>query len=105
MAELAPGRAVLVGHLMVTMPAFVAIGAGVGVGWILGFDLMAWLIGGVLGWGTWSVLVPRWRDWVCRHRVDLDAVQRLARWTGLLWARGSFLERTEMRRRDGRRGW
>jgi len=62
-------------------------------------------IGALLAWPCWSILVPRWRDWVEDQGLRPDEVQPLAVRTGLLWPRGFLLERTECKRRDGKRGW
>jgi hypothetical protein len=96
------------GHLTVTLPVLVivALCGGVGraafgaAGLALGL-----LLGAVVAWPCWSFMVPRWRDWVEDQGIAPDEVQDGAVRTGLVWPRGSLLERTEFRRRDGRRGW
>jgi hypothetical protein len=110
----APGplAAVAVGHAMVTLPTLVVIATSAAIAVpVIGlvtpthafeFGVLA---GCALGWACWSFLVPRWRDWVVDRGIDPDRVQRLAALTGLVWARGSFMERTEWPRRNGARGW
>ena len=98
-------RAVLVGHLRVTLPVVAVIVAGLLAGRWYGSARLGGLGGFAVGWLTWSFLVPRWRDWVQDHGLVPEDVQALAVRTGLLWPKGSFVERTEFRRRDGRRGW
>ena len=98
-------RAVLVGHLRVTLPVLVVIFAGVALGRCCGSARLGGLGGFAVGWLTWSFLVPRWRDWVEDQGIAPEDVESRAVRSGLLWPRGSFVERTEFRRRDGRRGW
>jgi hypothetical protein len=78
------------------------------IGWLLngvGALLMGLIIGSVVAWPVWSFLMPRWRDWVEDSGLKGDDVQRLAVVTLLLWPKGSLFERTEFRRRNGKRGW
>ena len=63
------------------------------------------VFGALIAWVWWSFAVPRWRDCVEARGLRPDDVQTLAVQTGLIWPRGSWPERTEFRRRDGRRGW
>jgi len=98
-------RAILVGHLRVTLPVLVVIFAGVVFGRWFGSARLGGLAGVAVGWVTWSFLVPRWRDWVQDQGLAPEDVQSRAVRSGLLWPKGSFVERTEFRRRDGRRGW
>lgn len=67
--------------------------------------LIGIIIGAVIAWPCWSFLIPRWRDWVEAKGLAPEDVQSLAASSGLLWSRGSFLERTEFRRKSGKRGW
>jgi hypothetical protein len=105
--RLSPGLAVLIGHAVVSVPAVLLLGitmfsfAALGHGTLTG----GFFVGVVPAWLWWSFVVPRWRDWVVDHDLDVDAVQSIAVATGLLWPRGFFLEKTELRRRDGKKGW
>ncbi|MBV8757600.1 MAG: hypothetical protein JO257_10005 [Deltaproteobacteria bacterium] len=98
-------RAVLIGHLRVTLPVVVLCVAGIVVGRLCGATRLGGLGGIAVGWLAWSFLVPRWRDWVEDQGLAPDDVYPLALRSYLVWPRGSFIERTEFRRRDGRRGW
>ena len=99
--------AVLHGHLTVSAPAALVL--------ITTFLVSAWLgvrpmgvafgIGITPGWLWWAVAVPRWRDWVVDRGIDPAKVQTLAAITGLVWPRGSFFEKTEFPRRNGKQGW
>jgi hypothetical protein len=98
-------RAVWVGHLRVTLPLLVVIVSCVLAGRSLGAGRLGGLVGVALGWLVWASQVPRWRDWVQDQGLEPQQVQPLAVRTGLIWPTGSLPERTEFRRRDGRRGW
>jgi hypothetical protein len=99
------GRAVVIGHLRVTLIVLAMIVAGGLIGRANGARNAGLLVGCGLAWVWWSWQVPRWRDWVVDRGAPIDEVQRLAVTTALLWPKGSFMERTELRRRDGTRGW
>lgn len=78
------------------------------IGWLLngaGALIFGLFVGSLIGWPVWSFLVPRWRDWVEDSGLKGDDVQRLAALTFLLWPEGSLFERTEFKRRNGKRGW
>ena len=95
---LSAGKAVVVGHLLVTGPVL-AIIAIVGLGGYVWFALPGLLIGGLVGcgvaWIWWSWTVPKWRRWALSRGASPDRVQRLAAATGLTWPRGWIFERTE----------
>ena len=107
-ADASPGtsasRAVLVGHLVVTLPVLLLIALFALVGSALDRAAVGMLLGALVGWVVWSFLVPRWRDWVAGTDAPRAEVQRLAQATGLVWRQGSLFERTEMPRKDGHRG-
>lgn len=98
--RLTAAKAVLVGHLVVNLPVVIVIVAGWIVGSANGHRTSGLLVGGVIGWAVWSFLVPRWRDWAATTNAPPEEVQRLAQQTGLVWGKGSTLERTEMRRKS-----
>lgn len=101
-------EALLRGHTRVTLPVCLIMAAGPTLGWLASGWLGA-LIGLVLGpcfaWPWWSFAIPKWRDWVEDHGIRPEEIQGPAEAVGLVWSAGSFFERTEFRRRDGRRGW
>jgi hypothetical protein len=103
-----PFLAVARGHLTVTLPVVVVIALAGFISRLLagtGGMLIGIIIGAALAWPCWSFLVPRWRDWVEEKGLAPEDVQSLAASTSLLWPKGSFFERTECRRKDGKRGW
>ena len=108
MPLMTPEAAVKRGHLQISIPVVMI---GVVAVLVMGKANwpMAWtdraLLAGLIAWPWWSYAVPRWRDWVEEQGLRPDDVQPLAQQTGLIWPRGFFLERTELRRRNGRRGW
>lgn len=105
-------KAILLGHMIVNLPAltimFVNIAIGLALAYILAdiFPSMSdWgflavlagflLIGFILGWMWWSFIVPRWRRWVLQKGTPKDELQRWGVLTGLVWPKGSFFEKTE----------
>lgn len=103
--ELTATRAVLVGHLVVTLPTLLAIAIAAALGAAFNHVALGLIVGSVIGWIVWAFLVPPWRDWVSGTNAPMAEVQKLAQRTGLIWRQGSAFERTEMQRKDGRRGW
>ena len=97
---MSPKQAVLRGHLLVTLPVFaLAIVCGLAARVMLGRSrgAIGALLGFVLGWLWWSLMIPRWRRWAERQTSDPAEVQRVAQQTFLVWKRGSPLEKTEIR--------
>jgi len=93
---------------MVTLPVFLIMLLVPTVGWLVRQwpGVMVGLVAGPgLAWPWWSYAVPRWRDWVEDQGIAPEEVQEEAERIGLLWPRGSRWERTEFRRRNGRKGW
>ena len=91
-----------------TLPVLVVISLVGFIGWLLastGGMLLGALVGSALAWPCWSFLLPRWRDWVEENGLAPEDVQSLAGNTLLLWPKGSIFERTEFRRKSGKRGW
>jgi len=108
MKQVSPIQAVARGHLAVTLPVVGVIGFFGFLGWLLngaGAVFAGLIVGSVIAWPFWSFLVPRWRDWVVDQGLTGDKVQQLAVLTFLIWPEGSLFERTEFKRRNGKRGW
>ncbi len=100
--RISAGRAVALGHLVINLPALVIIGVvgviavrnlSVGAGLALTFGAAG------LAWLWWAFCVPRWRRWAITRGADPKALQKLGLMTGLLWPQGSWMSRTEFRRR------
>ena len=108
MKKPSPILAVARGHLTVTLPVLVVIVLCGFIGRLIagpGAVLVGIVIGGLVAWPCWSFLISRWRDWVEDKGLAPEDVQSLAASSGLLWPQGSFFERTEFRRKGGKRGW
>jgi hypothetical protein len=105
--DVSPAQAVKWGHMTVSVPVFFIAGVVATVAYAIAplLVLVGTLVGIGLGWLWWSFAIARWRDWVESVGLRSDDVQDLAVQTWLVWPRGSWLERTEFRRRNGRRGW
>jgi len=50
----------------------------------------------VLGWLSWSLLVPRWRLWAYERVSDIEELKRQAADHQIIWPEGHFFERTEI---------
>ena len=115
-------KAIVVGQLVVNLPAILIL-AGlsclpvmVGTGIVVGFldqpdGSLAWLgvgclflllgvVGSGLGWLWWAFTVPRWRQWALRNGAPPERLQLLAVATGLVWPKGWFFEKSELRPKD-----
>jgi hypothetical protein len=100
-AALSAGRAILIGHLVITLPVLaIFVGAMrlgqaiLGDGWFL-----LVLVGFGVSWLWWSVVAPRWRQWALDRGAPPDELQRLAAANRLLWRKGSAFEKTEIKPR------
>jgi hypothetical protein len=99
---LTPKRAVLLGHLFVSLPVVIIMGLMPLLGNALGGEVWAvvgLVLGFVLAWMWWSCFVPLWREWAKRRGADEERTQSLAERSLLVWPRGSIFEKTEFRRR------
>jgi hypothetical protein len=104
---LSTGRAIFVGHVVVSGPVL-AIMIAVGVlGRVLtGSFGLGLVIGVIPAWLWWSLSVPRWRAWALARGADPAELQRIGVMTGLVWPKGWIFEKTELppRDRDKNRG-
>ena len=91
------------GQLMVNGPVQLILLSGIGIAYFLiersgvaaGFVA---LLGFILAWLWWSYFIPEWREWPHSRGADPEELQDLAVRTKLTWPKGSFFERTEIRR-------
>jgi hypothetical protein len=100
--NLSPAKAVLFGHLFVNVPVLAIMGFGFLLGYLdkgLVTADVCLLVSVLPAWLWWSITVPRWREWTKRKGAEEYRTQILAERTGLVWPKGSFLERTEIRPR------
>lgn len=58
------------------------------------------VIGALIAWFWWSLAIPRWRAWALARGADSVGLLRFGVMTGLVWPKGSLLERTERPPRD-----
>ena len=92
-------RALIVGHLLVNGPVLAIIVATAWIGRkVAGGEgtTLGVIVGALLAWPWWSLAVPRWRAWALARGADAVELQRFGVMTGLLWPKGSFLEKTEL---------
>ena len=58
------------------------------------------LVGFVLAWFWWSVMVPRWRLWAWPRVEDLASLKQQAVSAGLIWPDGHVFNKTEFRTKE-----
>jgi hypothetical protein len=110
---------VLTGQLWVNVPLLaILLGVAALISWVVGpsghgatvlpraIHELRVPIGGIIGialaWLWWSYNVPRWRAWALAQGADAAELQEQAVRSGLVWPRGSILEKTEFRLRSRR---
>lgn len=92
-------KAILVGQLVVTIPALLIMIGLIVLGFLF-FSPFWYLIlaaSAIISWAWWAVAVPRWRNWAIQHGCNADELHDMAVATGLEWPRGSIFEKTEIR--------
>lgn len=56
------------------------------------------LLGFISAWVWWSYFVPRWREWALKQPgVTADELQKAAEVATLVWPKGHFFEKTELK--------
>src|SRR3989442_15569113 len=88
-------RALIRGHLTITLPSFAIVVLSAGAGTLF-FGLAGALTGAVvggflLGWPVWAWTVRRWRRWAGAHVVPSANLERAAVLTGLVGPPGSVI--------------
>jgi hypothetical protein len=84
----ATSRAVLLGHLMITIPVIGVIPLILWFGsYMFGPDLLLYYIcaGLALGWQWYSVAIPRWKESFRKRGVQENEIEEIQRRSGLLW--------------------
>jgi hypothetical protein len=101
-AVLGVGKAVLIGHLIVTVPVLIIILGISFLGRILApsYSFLFLFVGFILAWAWWSLMVPRWRRWALKNGAPADRLQKWAAATGLVWPKGWIFEKTEFKAKD-----
>ena len=103
-SPLSASVAVSRGQLLINWPVRFIIAAGFGVAYLLGGDKITFgssaiaVAGFALAWLWWSYFIPQWRSWAIRQGADPEELQQLGVQSSLIWPKGSFFERTEIRR-------
>lgn len=98
-------KAIMIGYLMVNVPVFIVIigcpafalylsrqnlisGWGIGMGFLIGF---------VLAWLVWSIMITKWKIWAFEHVRNVHELKKRAIQEKLIWKDGSFFENTEIK--------
>jgi hypothetical protein len=82
-------RMVLVGHLLITIPAIVVIPLIVYFAlYVFGPDLLVYYTcaGLAVSWQWYSIAVPRWKESLRKKNVEENKIEEIQRRTGLLWS-------------------
>ncbi len=92
------------GQLLVNGPVQVILLGGIAIAYfVMGRSTVAGVIAAIVAfcgaWLWWSYFVPEWRDWAHARGADPEELQYLAVQSKLTWPKGSFFERTEIKRR------
>jgi len=92
-------QAMVTGQLVINLPIFSGIAL-----LVLAFDDHIWItLGGGIPWTYfwWSIVAPRWRMWAEHSGLESEELHKWGFRTGLVWPRGSVLEKTEIHLSDG----
>jgi len=98
---IAVASAILIGHLIITVPIII-IFLGIFQGRRIFGDywLILAIVVFVLAWLWWSYIVPRWRQWAIKKGAPADKLHQAAVATGLEWPKGWIFEKTEFRGKE-----
>jgi hypothetical protein len=97
-STLSPAAAVAVGTLFVNVPNVAIIISVTVVGIRAGLNPFVALFAACsVAWIWWSLTVPVWRLWAYRRVASTGTLQKWALAVGLVWPKGFFLERTEIK--------
>lgn len=106
-------EAILKGHQMVTYPsmaimlgaiflcAFLGI-AQIVPGWTI---LICFLLGFVLSWLYWSIMITKWRLWAFENVRNVHELKKRAIRENLIWGGNSIFEKTEIRSTEEQEKW
>lgn len=98
-------KAIKRGHLIVNVPVFIAIfGCPVLALYLEKQNLIpawgigiAFLIGFVLAWLIWSLMITKWRIWAFENVRNVHELKKRAIQEKLIWNDGNIFEKTEIR--------
>jgi len=93
------------GQFLVNGPVQILLLSGAAIGYfLLDVSTIACFIavglGFTLAWLWRSYFIPQWREWAHARGADPEELQIEAVRSKLTWPKGSFFERTEIRRRE-----
>lgn len=97
---LSPFTAVLIGTAVVNVPVLLLIFGPSILAMAAGFGRyvpLLFLASPLVAWIWWSVSVPRWRLWAYERVPSTGRLQTMALAAGLVWPRGFFIEKTEIK--------
>ena len=93
-----PAAVIMIGLLIVSLVLTVfVLRQSQLAAWVMGIGFVSSF---VLSWLWWSYKTPRWREWALRQPgVKAEEFQRAAEVAMLVWPKGHFFEKTEIRPR------
>jgi len=97
--NISAGKAVVIGHLVITVAVMILMAAFVVVGRLFFPKYWVWifLLGFALDWLYCSLAILFWRRWAMGRVADTERFQKLAVATFLIAPKGSFLEKLEFK--------
>jgi hypothetical protein len=51
----------------------------------------------IFSWLYWSIMITKWRIWAFTNVRNIHELKKKAEWNGLIWKKGSFFEKTEIK--------
>jgi uncharacterized membrane protein YciS (DUF1049 family) len=100
--------AIMKGHLIVNLPVVFFLFACPGFSFYLYQENLipkwgigiAFLIGFILSWIVWSIMITKWRIWAFENVRNVHELKKRAIRERLIWRDGSIFEKTEIRSRS-----
>lgn len=104
-------KAIKRGHLIVNAPAILAMIGCPGLAFYLfTIDLIpnwgiaiGFLIGFILAWLIWSVMITKWRIWAFESVRNVHELKKRAIQEKLIWDDGNIFEKTEIRNEEDKK--
>ncbi|MEQ8627772.1 hypothetical protein [Ekhidna sp.] len=79
-------KAILIGWLLIIIPIVGLVVLSTLIAMNYGMrSQFGILIGAVIGWVYWSIMVNKWIKWSLKKGVDKEALQKYGQWFLLLW--------------------
>jgi hypothetical protein len=103
-SPLTPERAVLLGHLVVSLPALIVMVLVPVIGYVLEGRygaVIGFLVGLIVAWLLWWISIRRWKEWAKLRGADEEQTRFLAEKSLLVWPKGFVFTSSGLRTRFG----